>query len=552
MLSLNIGSFAPGHGYGLSSAGHVEVPIGATVDELITKLAADFEEENRHIVSNSEGEGDDEDVPDDEDDENLARVNVAGCSGFLAAPKLVDRDEYDYDYDSEDEGSAPSVLAAKLTAQQGVLLQPGHTLSSYGLDQISCVQVILFPVFGDAEKQPTVYQADIRKTGFGTDIYKYVKLHQEDKELLHARQCFRGALFRGLQQDKQVSQTLTFSMEDNFAQAPRSICTVQLVNHTPTVDVSCTNLAGDLLCSVAMTVEDSIASMKEALCKELRWTSMVLWDSSEKVSDASKLSNYTVLTAEQTITNTRITGCYQHSTHNVRPAGYSASSTTYTEGLVLEPGKASLFSSFKGDYKRASELLKLVMPEARWSIEKDEQGEHIVKIVGEATLDRHFCHERSGSDGVELEGYKCQAMVTIPVQELERGHKEDHHVASTKGSGWTCGSEEYKCSFFLPMSLLSVVRQKTADMDDAFLLRQLLNEGEASNYPLNSAEKGGYRRAAHRNITRNTVDIIKYFRQKLEGKPEVSVREILELQSSAPNSRPQAQDESESESQDEE
>ncbi len=70
----------------------------------------------------------------------------------------------------------------------------------------------------------------------------------------------------------------------------------------------------------------------------------------------------------------------------------------------LVGSKMCIRSSFKGDYKRAEELRRLVMADARWSIESLGEGVHVVRIIGKARLDRFWVHERSGYDGSQLQG----------------------------------------------------------------------------------------------------------------------------------------------------
>jgi len=473
-----------------------------------------------------------------------------GCVGFLASAKHKNIDEGE---ESDSEGDAAptlSGLAAKLTADGGTLIHPSMALSSYGLDAASCREVSLWPVYADVAKQPKVFKKDIQEFGLGEKVYNYVKLdarsylgfrssRHEDKELAAARNYFRAPMLPWLQ-DGDCSgswQTIELSMENDFAEAPKPIVTVHIAQEGDELVAACTNMAGDQVCSVQLGGDEIVAKLQSSLCEQLQWSSVALWAGSEMVSKAEQVSNFSLLTAKQGSASEHVSGCYQSHRSGVHPAGYSASGDSLANMIILEScGKAGLQYHFKGDYKRAEELRKLVMVDARWSV--DLLGEtHVVRITGKAKLDRFFVHERSGSDGMRLNGYACWAAVTIPLEQLERGQKEDHLAKSSPGSGWTCGSEEYRCSFFLPMCLLNALREKPEPAEqDGFVLRQKLNSTGSLNYPYNlmsSSSRGmwGSDRGAVIRVPQEAVDMIKHFRERLAGKAEVAIDEIMQLQS---------------------
>mmetsp|Transcript_2589 Transcript_2589/g.5248 ORF Transcript_2589/g.5248 Transcript_2589/m.5248 type:complete len:187 (-) Transcript_2589:157-717(-) len=180
------------------------------------------------------------------------------------------------------------------------------------------------------------------------------------------------------------------------------------------------------------------------------------------------------------------------------------------------------------------------MADARWTIELCK-GEPVVRIVGKARLSRFWVHERSGLQGLELEGYECYALVTIPLEQLERAQSEEYHYECSAGSGWTCGSENYKCSLFFPMCLLNALRAKHNGEDDAFVLRHELNQDGSPEYPYNimsSSSRRRWDRSQVLKVSRKTVDMIKYFRERLAGKDQVDTDEIIQLQASMPQSLP--------------
>jgi len=503
LLTLSVGSFAR------TQIEEVQVPLDATVDNIIAMFPS-FE----------------------------------GSVGFLVTPKQSERDDYGC-YDDDDDEPAPvsSGVAEKLTESAGMLLQRGMALASYGLDCASCREVTFFAVFSETAKQPTVFKKDMQEMGFGASVYDFVKLNAEDKELVSVRQYFSAPLLPWLQkgqsagEDGGVRQTVTFSMEDNFPQAPKPILTVHITQDGGELEASCTNMAGDFVCSVKVAGDATVASFRSSLCEKLMWSSMALWDGSEKVPGTNQSSKYSLLTAERTSMIEHVGGCYQNHETGVHPAGYSSSGTSFANMLVLEPGKAGLQHHFKGDYKRAEELRKMEMMDARWSIESLGEGTQVVQIVGKAKLDRYWVHERSGPDADSLKGYECYALVTIPLQQLENGQREQRHIHSTEGSGWTCGSEEYRCSFFLPLSLLSAVRVKPEGEKDAFLLRRTMNNDGSPNYPYNQMTAGGscgWRRRVVVEIPQEAYDVLGYFRQRLAGKVDVTMDEIMQLQEAAP------------------
>lgn len=465
-----------------------------------------------------------------------------GCAGFLATARKIDGDRYDYYDDYDAEPAESSGLAQKLASNGGTLLELGQALSSYGLDDATSTEVTLYPVFTDADKQPTVFKKDIEEMGFGENIYEYVRLQKEDKEIVSARGYFSAPVLSWLQKgqlgtegENVDAQSILFSMEDNFQEAPKPILTVQLAQEGREVTASCTNLAGNHVCSVTVAADDIAGHLQAQLCEKLQWTSMTLWDGSEKVADSKKISGYSLLTAERRITLEHICGCYQHFESGVHPAGYSASGSSSANMLVLEPGKAGLQYHFKGDYKRAEELRRLVMNDARWTVESQGEGKHVVRIVGKATLNRYFVHERCGPDGVPLSGYRCYALVTIPLEQLERGMDADERQSSsTPGSGWTCGAESYKCRFFLPMCVLNAIRSKPDGETDAFVLRKFFNAAHSAEYPYNGMSDHYNRRGREVQVSAETFEMIKYFRERLKGKSEVAMAEILELQAATP------------------
>jgi len=485
------------------------------------------------------------------DDLVIQLSDPEGCSGFLATACRGNSECSDDDYDDYDSDPEPVsfALAEKLAANGGVLLEPGNTLSYYSVDSATCSGITLFAVYAQNEKQPTVFKKDLEELGLGERVYSYVKLNKEDKELVAAREYFRAPLFRWLQSNQQteegISQTLTLSMDDKFPDDEhRVLLTVQIVPEGNDLQISCTNLAGDLICSVTLARDDLIARLQSCLCDVLQWASVTLWDESGKVTESNHASRYSLLTAEQVFTTEQVTGCYQCQKFNLRPAGYSASSTSLSDILVLEPGKAALKQYFKGDYKRAEELLQLVMADAQWTLQKQDPDSEtsVVRITGKAKLSRYWVHERSGSDGLRLNDYDCFALLTIPLQQLQRAQSEEYHFNSAEGGGWTCGSEDYKSSFFLPSCMLNALRTKPEEEEKLFLLRSLLNKDESPDYPYNMIASQGRRRfmreGAVPRLSEDTVGLIKYFREKLAGKSYISIDELMQLQASKPESIP--------------
>lgn len=503
----------------------LQLPLDATVDDLIAEL--------------HKGDclgGDQE---------------INGCSGFLVTATECERDYDDYQFDDSDEERTPSsILADKLVADGGTLLVPGNRLSNYGLDSTTCKGVTLYPVFAQADKQPTVFKADIRKMGFGDAIHDFVKFNAEDKEIVDARYYFRvllpmlsgkGAHAGRLDSnDPAEGQTVALSMKDDFPAAPKVIMTVGISQDGADLNICCTNLAGTQVCSLKMAENDVAGALQASLCEALQWSSLTLWDGAERLSATSLLAKHSSLTAEQITTSDHIQGLYRHQSSSVRPAGYSASGESFQNMLILEPGRAGLTYSFKGDYKRAQELKSLVMSEARWSIESAQEGKWVVRITGQAEVSRYFVHERCGPDGPRLNGYKCFAMVEVPLEQLEQAQEiEDFQHQSTNGSGWTCGSDSYRCSFFLPMCLVNMLRTKPDSEKDDFVLRRILNSGgDQHHYPYGSYNG----RFGREKLTSEVLDMIRHFRQRLQGRLEVGMHEIMELQASCPKSTQQADD----------
>jgi len=496
LLNLNIGSFSSRDEFET-----VELPPDATVDDMIAKIGS-----------------------------------PEGCVGFLVAPMKNGQDCYD-PYEDDGPGNEPpqesSGLADKLTADGGTLLQPGKALSSYGLNSATCSEVTLFAVSSVTEKQPTVFKKDMQETGFGHNVYNYVKLNKEDKELVAARACFQPPLLPWLQKEcpSEEQQSVTLSMEDDFAEAPKPILTVLIAEQGGELEVSCTNLAGDPMCKVKLAKDDIVAKLRSLLCEKLQWTSLALWNGSEKVPEAHQSSLYSLLTAERVVTMEHVQGCYQLHECGHHPAGYSSSGTSSSNQLTLEPGKACLQYCFRGDYKRAEELRRLDMPDARWSVELLPEGKHAIRIVGKARISKHFVHERSGPDGHTLNGYQCYALVTIPLQQLEHGQRESYHHTSEAGSGWSCGSDDYKCSFFLPMSLLNAVRLKPEGNEGSFRLRSHLNSAGSASYPQTLSTS---RRAGVSRVSQEGIDLIAHLRERLAGKSDASMEEIMEMEALVP------------------
>jgi hypothetical protein len=238
---------------------------------------------------------------------------LEGCSGFLATAKkrIMDDEDYDDYYGGSDSDCDPcdkpvsSGLAERLVANGGVLLEPSNALSCYGIDSTTCSEVTLFAVYDVVAKKPTVFKKDIEGMGFGENIWRYVKLNHEDKELVAAREYFRAPLFPWLQgrvQDETgLSQTIALSMDDNFPDEHRAILTVQIVPEGDDLLISCTNLAGDLICSVKLAGDNLIPRLQSCLCDVMHWASVALWNESELVSESDDVSKYSLLTAEQNL-----------------------------------------------------------------------------------------------------------------------------------------------------------------------------------------------------------------------------------------------------------
>lgn len=458
--------------------------------------------------------------------------SIEGCVGFIARAAKEDRDGFDscWDDDDDDEEVADSGLAQSLTAGGGLLLGPEASLGSYGLNCISTSDVILFPVFGDSARHPTVFKKDVQDMGFGDIVYEYVKLNREPKELVEARSCFAGPLLPWLQKGcpGEEGQSIMLSMEDDFGEAPKPILTILITKEDGELAGSCSNLAGESLCSVRLANDDSVAKLCSLLCEKLQWVSMALWDGSERVPPSAQASSYSQLTAERVLTMEHIQGCYQQHNCGHNPAGYGSSGTSASHVLMLEPGKAGLQSCFRGDYKRAEELKTLYMADARWSVESFE-GKQVIRIVGEAKLTKYFVHERSGYSGERFSGFQCYAMFKIPLQQLESGQKESYSHSSKAGSGWSCGSESYMSSFFLPMCVMQAIRFPSGD----FHLQRHLNRDNSPDYPYNKFSSSG--RSVLR-VDRSHIDVVKHLRESLGGKASASIEEVIKLEASAPKS----------------
>merc|ERR1712167_66421 len=151
---------------------------------------------------------------------------------------------------------------------------------------------------------------------------------------------------------------------------------------------------------------------------------------------------------------------------------------------------------------------------------------------GKAMVDRYLVHERSGSQGTEVHGYQCYAQVTIPLQQLEQAQVETLRSRSTPGGGWTCGSEDYECSFFLRMCLLNALRVKLDNDEgaDEFILQKTLNKKKSQDYPycqMTTSDRsfGGITL----KVSQSTIDLIKHFREKTAGKDQLDMDEIMQL-----------------------
>jgi len=299
--------------------------------------------------------------------------------------------------------------------------------------------------------------------------------------------------------------------------------TVQLEVDGHEILASCINMAGDHACSIRLPQDGIVADLQSSLCEKMNWASMLLWEESEPVCGANQLSKYSVLVG-QVSDYSHLCGSYLLHQSAVHPAGYSSSGTNMICILVLEPGKAGLLHHFKGDYKRAEELRQLVMLNAQWCV-RSQGLQKEVRISGPATVDHFYCHERSGYNGVRLSDCNLHVEVTIPLEQLEQGQREEWHAASTPGSGWTCGTEEYKSAYFLPASLFSVLRTPPEDASKPFLLQQRLNPKCLSSYPYSALEP------KYDAIDQRTVDAIRFFRERLSGRLEdISIDEALKLQ----------------------
>jgi len=464
--------------------------------------------------------------------------SLGGCCGFFAVANSSQFDHYFFaDDDEEDETTG---LARALAADGGVLLSLGCTLASYGVDAKTSSDVIFFGVFSAEDKQPTVYREDLSRLGFGEAVYKYVKLQSEDKELALARRYFRSPLLEWLTstaaEQEHCQQTIEFSMKKDYqADVCRAVLTVSLDREGDVISVNCTNLAGTTVLSTEVSANDPISALQEYLCEKLPCASLAFWNGSDRVSESDMVSKYSLLTADQSSGLHQLCGCYQYHANDVGPAGYSASGTSRADYIVLEPGKAGLQIHFKGDYKRAEELQKLTISDAQWSVGRPTEENDMVRIAGQAVVDRYWVHERSGSDGGTISQYECFCVVTIPVQQLLAAQTELYSHSSTEGSGWTCGSEDYKCMFYLPMPLLGALRVKQGAGDDTFNLQGYLNRDASPAYPYNRMTSAGRRFGGNFvcRLTEPVMKVLAHFRENLKGNPGVGIEEMLKLQASA-------------------
>merc|ERR1712070_1310919 len=140
---------------------------------------------------------------------------------------------------------------------------------------------------------------------------------------------------------------------------------------------------------------------------------------------------------------------------------------------------------------------------------------------------------------MHIRGYTCFAQMTIPLEQLERGQTTfDYQSNSTEGSGWTCGSEAYRCSFFLPPCLLKVLREKPEGETRAFVLQQILNRNSASDYPHDRLTDSGQRfRCGACEVVRikeEQFEMLQHICKGLAGKADATMDELLGLQNSAP------------------
>lgn len=175
-----------------------------------------------------------------------------------------------------------------------------------------------------------------------------------------------------------------------------------------------------------------------------------------------------------------------------------------------------------------------MMTNAQWSVENVGEGKEVVRIVGRATLNRFFVHERSGPDGPGLSNYSCYCLVKIPVEQLLASQKSEYHYKTTQGSGWTCGSEDYKCPLFVPMPLLNALRIKPEGGEDSFILRRSLNKDGAVDYPHNQLQSDTRRwgRVHIDRPSKETIDLLRHFQESLANRSEVSMEEVMRIQAS--------------------
>jgi len=478
----------------------IKVPENATVDMLVTKLALD---------------GD-------------------GFAGFLTVPLTEEDDDMSGEFTDGPRFPQQSSLAT-LAEGQGLLLEPGKTLSSYNIMPYNSKDVILYAVFDDPAKQPVVFEEDMRRAGFAAAVLRYVKVHEEPRDVVHARSIFRSPLLPWLQEDEtRGSQTVKLCSEGEFEGASRKMITMQLEVDGQEFLASCTNMAGHHVCSIRLPQGGLIAELKSSLCEKMRWAALFLWEGSEQVCETRQLSKCSALVGE-IFEHLHVSGYYHfHQSEESHDTVHSSSGTSTTCMLVLERGKAGLLHRFQGDYKQASELQQLVMHDAQWCVES-QNSQKQVRVGGLATVDRFWRHERYGYDRIRLKGCKCYVEVTIPLEQLEQGQKEELHQASTPWSGWLGGSAEYKAVYFMPATLLKVLRIQPSEEDDSkpFYLQQSLNPCCLSDYPhsMLTALRRRIQTIGHSKLDQATLDEIRFFRQQLSGRAEdVAIDKALQLE----------------------
>lgn len=473
-----------------------------------------------------------------------------GCVGFLVT-RYEDPTGMHYGYfDDEEEVEDPRIaqIHEQLQANGGTLLDLGTALASFGfVDAKTCAEFCFWPVWSDVAKHPIVYRKNVEERGFPEIIWNYVQLEKESLEIVMARKYFSHHIIPWIESSYKTtnnhpSQSLQLSEEDDFGDAPNQIYTVHICQHAASLDISCNNMAGELQCAAELTSKSTIADLQSLLCEKLQWAHTTVWDGADVVAASQQISRYSVLAVGKVTGGEQVMGCYQCNQTGHHPAGYSASGTTSIYNLVLESGRAGLHHHFKGDYKRAEELRQLVMLDARWSIEVTDDNQQFVRIVGKANLSRFWVHERDGEDGTTLNNYSCFALVKIPVEQLLEAQTSERftHI-TTAGSGWSCGSENYNCSWFLPPCVLKAVREyNDPKFVGSALTKGCRGENAANEYPYSKMTRHrGYGPNGMVKINETEFLVLRHLRQHLIARAEVSLGELLELQAAAP--RPQAE-----------